>query len=126
MKPLAMSSSEEDPVPTLSAQAPAASFDLSSLLDAWRGKDHTAVLLKTESLRVVFRSLRQGNSLSTHKAAGDITVQVLEGEIQFTASDRTVSLRTGQLFALRAAVPHSLTAVQSSAILITLASGQRA
>jgi len=121
MKPLVMAPSERAQVPTLSGEAPSASFELSSLVEAWRGKDHTAVLLKSASLRVVFRSLREGNSLATHKAAGDITVQVLEGEIQFTSADRTVTLRGGQLFALKAAVPHSVTASQSSAILITLA-----
>lgn len=125
MKPLAMSSSEQDPVPTLTADAPAVSFDLSSLVEAWRGKDHTAVLLKTESLRVVFRSLRRGNSLSTHKAAGDITVQVLDGSIEFTAADRTVPLRQGQVLALRAGTPHSLSATQPACFIITLAAGPR-
>ena len=120
-----MTTQEREAVPTLSADAPTASFDVSSLVKAWSGKDHTVVLLKTDSLRVVFRSLSEGNQLATHKAAGDITVQVLEGQIEFTAAGQTVPLQKGQVFALRAAVPHSVRAVQPAAILITLAAGQR-
>ncbi len=121
MKPPLSSPPEPDPIPSLTEAAPAATIDLSSLLDRWRGQDHTAVLLKTNTLRVVFRSLHQGSTLPPHKAAGDITVQVLDGRIEFKAADQTMLLEKGQVMALKAAVPHSLTASQSSAILITLA-----
>src|SRR5262245_65942480 len=121
---LPMTTQERDAVPTLSADAPTASFDVSSLVKAWSGKDHTVVLLKTDSLRVVFRSLGEGNTLPPHKAAGDITVLVLEGQIEFTATDQRMSLEKGQVVALKAAVPHSVKALRHSAILISLAAGQ--
>ncbi len=125
MNPLGITPPEQAPVPTVSADAPSVSFELSSLVETWKGKDHTAVLLKTDSLRVVFRSLCKGNSLSTHKAAGDITVQVLDGRIEFAVGDRTLSLEKGQVLALKAGTPHSLTAPQPASILITLAAGPR-
>ena len=120
-----MTTQEREAVLTLSADTPTASFDISALVKTWSGKDHTAVLLKTDSLRVVFRSLSEGNTLPPHKAAGDITVQVLEGQIEFNAADQTMSLQKGQVLALKAAVPHSVKALRQSAILITLAAGQR-
>jgi len=120
-----MTDEEREALPTLAAESPAVSLDLSSLVETWRGKDHTAVLLKTDSLRVVFRSLREGSQLSAHKAAGDITVQVLDGHIECTAAGQIHALRKGQVFALRAAVPHAVRALRPAAILITLASGQR-
>jgi quercetin dioxygenase-like cupin family protein len=100
-------------------------LDVSSLVKAWTGKDHTVVLLKTDSLRVLFRSLSEGNTLPPHKAAGDITVQVLEGQIEFNTADQTMSLHKGQIVALKAAALHSVKALRQSAILITLAAGQR-
>lgn len=118
-----MVSPAQDPIPTLAEEAPTASFDITSLVDTWQGKDHTAVLLKTDNLRVVFRSLRDGSRLPPHKAAGDITVQVLNGQIEFTAAGQTLSLQKGQVLALKAGVPHSVTPIRPSAILITLASG---
>lgn len=122
---MTMQEQEQDHLPTLSSEAPAASFDSSSLVETWIGKDHTVVLIKTDSLRVVFRSLREGTRLPPHKAAGDITVHVLAGRVEFTANDRTMTLEKGQVLALKAGVPHSVTALQQAALLITLASGQR-
>lgn len=115
----------EAPHPALTAESPTASFDISTLVETWIGKDHTAVLLKADNLRVVFRSLRDGSTLPPHKAAGDITVQVLNGQIEFTAAGQTLSLQKGQVIALKAGVPHSVTALRQAAILITLAAGQR-
>lgn len=119
-----MMSPAQDPIPTLAEEAPTASFDITSLVDTWGNKDHTTVLLRTESLRVVFRSFRDGSTLPPHKAAGDITVQVLNGQIEFTAAGQTLSLHKGQVVALKAGAPRSVTALRQAAILITLAAGQ--
>ncbi len=113
------------PLPTLTSETPTLVLDVPTLVATWQGKDHTLVLLKTDSLRVVFRSLQEGNQLASHKAAGDITVQVLDGHIEFAAADRTVPIHKGQILALKAGVSHSLIAIRPSAILITLASGPK-
>lgn len=89
---------------------------------AWsEGKDRTMILEKSDRMRVVLRALHRGSELPTHKADGHLSVQVLEGRIEFTADARTVSLTQGQLLVLGGGAPHSLRAVDESAILITLA-----
>ncbi len=122
----------KDNVSTLSEESPTALFDVFSLLESvgqeeqsQKGKDRTVVLIKTDNLRVVFRSLSEGSSLPTHKADGPITVQVLDGHIEFTAGSQTSPVPKGHVLGLRSGVPHSLRAVKKSAILITVAVGMQ-
>ena len=117
-----------DSVPTLSETSPTAVLDVGAQLESVRqqdpaqtGKDRTVILLKTDNLRVIFRSFSEGASLPTHKAPGPITVQVLEGQIEFTAGTRTTPVRKGEVLALESGVPHSVKALSNSAILITVA-----
>ena len=118
----------KDSVSTLSEERPTAVFDVRALVESigqqeptQTGKDRTVVLLKTDNLRIVFRSLSEGTTLPTHKANGPITVQVLDGHIEFTAGAQTTPLRKGELLALEFGVPHSVRALKNSAILITVA-----
>lgn len=117
-----------DSVPTLSEASPTAVLDVGAQLESVRlqdpaqtGKDRTVILLKTDSLRVIFRSFSEGASLPTHKAPGPITVHVLDGQIEFTAGTQTTPVRKGEVLALESGVPHSVKALSNSAILITVA-----
>jgi len=69
--------------------------------------------------------LSEGSALPTHTADGPITVQVLDGHIEFTAGGQATPLRKGELLALRSGVPHSLRSLKQSAILITVAAGMQ-
>jgi len=115
-----------DGEPTLSESSPMEVFDVGTQLESLRqqdqaGQDRTVILLKTDSLRLIFRTLSAGATLPTHKAPGPITVQVLDGHIEFTAGTQTTPVRKGEILALDNGVPHSVKAVQQSAILITVA-----
>jgi len=119
-------------VPTLTEESPTAIVDVWGLL-APVGQfslrlpplDRTVVLIKTDDLCVIFRSLSEGGALPTHEADGPITVQVLDGHIEFKTGGRTIPLRKGELLGLRARVPHSLMALKQSSILITGTAGVR-
>ena len=113
-------------VPALSESSPMAVFDVGTHLEslgreAQAGQDRTIILLKTDSLRLIVRTLSAGTTLPTHKAPGPITVQVLDGHIEFTAGEQTKPIRKGEVLALENGVPHSVKALQPSAILITVA-----
>jgi len=117
-----------DSVATFTEASPMAVFDVGAQLESVRlqdpaqaEKDRTVILLKTDSLRLIFRSFSEGASLPTHKAPGPITVQVLDGHIEFTAGTRTTPIRKGEVLALESGVPHSVKALSNSAILITVA-----
>ena len=91
---------------------------------AANGRDGVT-LVKSPALRVVLEVLRAGAELAEHRAPGPITVQVLEGEIRFTAGEETFRVRTGEALALPAGRPHAVEAVRDSTLLITLAPAGR-
>jgi quercetin dioxygenase-like cupin family protein len=86
-----------------------------------RIKDNqTSTLIKTDTLEVIRLVLDRGKEIAEHRAPGRITVQCLEGNVAFTALDKTVSLEAGSLLYLDARQPHSLRAEESSSLLLTI------
>ncbi len=90
----------------------------------WKESDRNSITVyKGESMRIVLIGLHEGAELKTHTANALISVQVLEGNIQFTAEENTVDLQKGQMIALQKQVPHSVKAVAESFFLLTMATG---
>lgn len=91
----------------------------------WKTSDRNAITLcKTEELRVVLMGLHQGAELAEHTANGTLSLQLLEGEIDFRAEGKTYRLTQGQMLCLHKGIPHALSAVQESLLLLTLAGVQ--
>lgn len=89
---------------------------------SWQdGKRNAITVFKTNELRIVLISLHQGSEMARHIADGIISVQVLEGLIQFNTDDQSVGLSKGQMLALHERIPHSVKALQESVFLLTLA-----
>ena len=89
---------------------------------AWQNSDRNAItLFKSEGLRIVLIALHDGAELKTHTAPGLISVQVLEGGIVFRSEKQTAELDEGQMVALHAGVPHSVSARKESVFLLTIA-----
>lgn len=78
-------------------------------------------LLKTPELRVLLQVLRAGEGLGEHQAPGPITLQVLEGEVRFQASEEVLYLGSGELLIMPATHAHSVEAVRDAAFLLTIA-----
>ncbi len=58
-------------------------------------------LFKSEQLEVIRLMLPRGRSMPMHQVAGEITVQCLEGAIDFETPDGVQRLQAGQLLFLR-------------------------
>ena len=87
----------------------------------WKEKDRNAITVyKTDGMRMVLIALHKGAILEKHTANGNISVQVLEGEINFSTEDQTVTLKEGQAIALHKNIPHEVTAIKESVFLLTL------
>ncbi len=80
----------------------------------------TATLGKTENLELLHLVLPAGKQIPTHRAPGEITVQCLEGRVAFAAYGQSCELVAGQMLFLAAAEPHSLRAIESSSLLVTM------
>jgi quercetin dioxygenase-like cupin family protein len=79
----------------------------------------TTTLVKTDDLKLTRLVLPAGKEIPTHKAAGEIVVQCLEGQIDFTAEGKTQRLAAGQLLYLEAGEPHALKCLENASVLVT-------
>lgn len=87
----------------------------------WADSDHNAItIFKNERVRIVLIGMHEKAELKTHTANGIITVQVLEGAIDFTTEAKTTSLAKGQMVTLQEKIPHSVLAVEESFFLLTV------
>lgn len=77
-------------------------------------------LFKSEQLEVICLRLPLGRAMPMHQVAGEITVQCLEGVIDFETPEGVQQLQAGQLLFLRGGVPHGLLAVEDASVLVTI------
>ena len=80
----------------------------------------TATVVKTANLELIRFVIHAGKEIPLHKASNEITVQCMEGRVAFTAEGTTHELTAWQLLYLAAGVPHSLTGIEDSSLLVTL------
>src|SRR5215210_1829122 len=79
--------------------APLVEMDLNKLIEqvrnepTWKESDRNSItIFKSDSMRIVLIGLHESAELKTHTANGIISVQVLEGKINFPAEQQTVLL----------------------------------
>jgi quercetin dioxygenase-like cupin family protein len=102
-------------------------YDLRARLAALRadtaleahGRD-ALTLVRDPSATVLLIALKTGGTLPPHHAPGAITVLVLEGRVAFQADRRRFELGAHELVTLEAHAEHAVTALESSALLITI------
>ena len=88
---------------------------------SWKdGKRNAITVFKTNGLRIVLIALHEGSEMARHTADGIISVQVLEGKIQFNTDQQSVELDKGRMLALHERIPHSVKAIQETIFLLTL------
>jgi quercetin dioxygenase-like cupin family protein len=89
----------------------------------WKeGEKNAITIFKSEKMRVVLIGLHKNAELKEHTANAQISVQVLEGEIQFSSENSITNLSVGQMVALQPKIPHHVFANKESFFLLTLAS----
>lgn len=87
----------------------------------WTESDRNSVtIFKSDTMRIVLLGLHENAELKSHKANGVISVQVLEGKINFVTDQQQVIMEKGQMIALQANVTHSVIALTDSFFLLTL------
>lgn len=87
----------------------------------WKESDRNAItVFKTNGLRIVLIALHKSAEMTRHIAKGTISVQVLEGRLQFNTDLQSIELNKGQMLALHERIPHSVLAIRESVFLLTL------
>ena len=89
--------------------------------NSWKdGKRNAITVFKTNGLRIVLVALHKDAEMPMHTADGLISVQVLEGQMQFNTDWRSIELSKGQMLALHERIPHSVLALKETIFLLTL------
>lgn len=89
-------------------------------LGANLANEKSTTLLKTQRLEAIRVVMHAGKQIDSHQAPGEITVQCLEGAVDFTALGKTQTLRAGDLVYLPAQEPHSVKCVEDASFLLTI------
>jgi len=88
---------------------------------SWKDSKRNAItVFKTNGLRIVLIALHEGSEMARHIADGIISIQMLEGRIQFNTDQQSLELNKGQMLALHERIPHSLKAIEEALFLLTL------
>lgn len=85
----------------------------------------STTLVKTDRLQVFRYILPEGEEFAEHKVHGGITVQCLEGVLEFTTPDRRQILRAGEFVYLAGGVAHALKGIEDASVLVTIISDKR-
>lgn len=72
------------------------------------GQVVSRTLVQNESVSMTIFSFDQGEEISTHAAAGDAMVTVLEGVGRFTVGGEVFYLREGQTLIMPKDIPHAV------------------
>lgn len=81
----------------------------------------TTALFKSIDIEVMRLVLLAGKSFPPHKVSGEVTIQCIEGAMSVSAGGVDSVLRAGQLIYLEANVLHSVSALENTSALVTIA-----
>lgn len=85
-----------------------------------RNGRNARTLVKNGPLRVTLVMLSPGGKIAPHRAAGPISVHILDGDIRFHAAGQAHQLSAGDLLVLDAGVEHDITSDGGGTFLLTL------
>ena len=80
----------------------------------------TKTLYKSNRLEVFQMVLLANKAMPEHQVTGEITVQCIEGSIEFTTAGSRQLMRAGDLVCLAGGMVHALKAVEDSSVLVTI------
>lgn len=75
-------------------------------------------IMSNENGGIALLAFAAGQCLATHLAPAEVMVYALEGDVNFTVSDRLFKLRKGDFFLMGNGVPHSVEAVSDAKIML--------
>ena len=78
----------------------------------------SAMLMRAEGVNVVLFAFDEGEGLSEHTATMPVIVQALEGELEITADDKTVTLRPGGMVHFITRLPHAVKALTKAKMVL--------
>lgn len=88
--------------------------------DAWQHYDRNSVTIyKTNEFNMVLCRLREEALIMDNLVGGHVTIQVIEGNIDFTVDSVTTELTQHQVITVHPGIMHTIRAVSNSLLLMT-------
>ncbi|MDY3828420.1 MAG: cupin domain-containing protein [Clostridium sp.] len=85
-----------------------AKIELKNLVSYQDGQVVSKTLVQNDYLSMTIFSFDKGEEISTHAAAGDAMVTVLEGKGRFTVGDEVFYLEEGETLIMPKDIPHAV------------------
>ena len=85
-----------------------AKIELKNLVSYQDGQVVSKTLVQNDYLSMTIFSFDKGEEISTHAAAGDAMVTVLEGKGRFTVADEVFYLEKGETLIMPKDIPHAV------------------
>jgi quercetin dioxygenase-like cupin family protein len=86
----------------------------------WPSGIHAKTLYKKRDFRVVLICMEPSARMKEHHVDGTSSLQVLKGDLQYTACGESYNLRPGSLITLGASIRHEVEAIVESVFLLTI------
>ena len=83
-------------------------LELKNLVAYQEGQVVSKTLVQNEAVSMTIFSFDKGEEISTHAAAGDAMVTVLEGKGRFTVADEVFYLEAGETLIMLKDIPHAV------------------
>ena len=91
--------------------------------ETWKNRDRSAITLsRSHGLQITLIAMHSGTSKPWHRVECPISIQVIEGKIEFITDAEVVPLKKGDILILQEGIRHHMKAIEESVILLTLAS----
>jgi len=93
--------------------------NLAAQIEIGEDRVHFKNIFNNSNGGVALVAFKAGQILDTHTAPAEVMITVLDGEIEFTMLDRTMTISAGQFVLMGAEVPHSVVAKADTKMMLT-------
>lgn len=94
--------------------------DLGALVRIQEESTVSRTVLRAEGVRLVLFAFDKGQVLTEHTAAMPVLLQTVSGRFRITGGDAESELRVGDVIHLDTRLPHSVTALEPSKLLLIM------
>lgn len=102
-------------------------IDLGECFETLLGEDHKAVdghrqytLSRRAAMTVILFHFEKGSRIPDHKVRGEVTIHVLDGELEVETPTEKHHIKTDQLLVLKGGVEHDVHALTEARMLLTI------
>ncbi|MDO5608557.1 MAG: cupin [Capnocytophaga sp.] len=78
------------------------------------------LILESDFSKEIRITMQKGQIMKKHQTPFPIVVHLLEGHIEFGVEEQLLSLKKGDILALKPSIPHDLKALENSIVRLTL------